>query len=83
LSSTTSLPPPLTAREWISSKVSLFRSDGRRVLDVGAGIGHFAEFYRRMGATVVAIEGRPENVDEMRRLYPQVEAHVGTSRDLI
>ncbi len=51
--------------------------EGRRVLDVGAGIGHFAEFYRRMGATVVAIEGRPENVDEMRRLYPQVEAHVG------
>ena len=50
---------------------------GRRVLDVGAGIGHFAEFYRRMGATVVAIEGRPENVDEMRHLYPQIETHVG------
>jgi SAM-dependent methyltransferase len=51
--------------------------EGRRVLDIGAGIGHFAQFYHHMGATVVAIEGRPENVDEMRRLYPQIEAHVG------
>jgi SAM-dependent methyltransferase len=56
--------------------------EGRRVLDVGAGIGHFAEFYRRMGATVVAIEGRSDNVDEMQRLYPQIEVHVGDVQEV-
>ncbi len=50
---------------------------GRRVLDVGAGVGHFAALYHQLGARVVAVEGRSENVRELRRRLPDVEAHVG------
>jgi SAM-dependent methyltransferase len=50
---------------------------GRRVLDVGCGVGHFAHFYSGLGATVVGIDGRADNIDEMRRRYPEVEGRVG------
>jgi SAM-dependent methyltransferase len=47
-----------------------------RVLDVGAGVGHFVGHYTRRGATVVAVDGRAENIEELRRRHPHVEAHV-------
>jgi SAM-dependent methyltransferase len=49
---------------------------GKRVLDVGAGVGHLAQFFVQRGCTVVCIEGRPENVARLRELYPGLEAHV-------
>jgi SAM-dependent methyltransferase len=55
--------------------------EGRRVLDVGAGIGHFSRLYSSMGASVVAIEGRPDNVAELRARYPEVDAHIGDVQD--
>ena len=53
-----------------------------RVLDVGAGIGHFTAFYRSRGCTVVAIDGRPENVAELARRHPDVQASVADVQDL-
>lgn len=50
---------------------------GRRVLDVGAGVGHFARLYSSLGASVVAVEGRADNVTVLRSRYPEVTAHVG------
>jgi SAM-dependent methyltransferase len=50
---------------------------GRRVLDVGAGVGHFARLYSSLGASVVAVEGRADNVATLRDRYPEVTAHVG------
>jgi 2-polyprenyl-3-methyl-5-hydroxy-6-metoxy-1,4-benzoquinol methylase len=50
---------------------------GKRVLDIGAGVGHFSHLYSRLGATVVAVEGRDENVAVLRQRYPDVTAHVG------
>ena len=55
---------------------------GCRVLDVGAGVGHFSGFYASLGATVVAVEGRSGNVGELRRRYPDIEAHVGDVQDM-
>lgn len=49
---------------------------GKRVLDVGAGIGHLAARLRKMGGSVVCVEGRQTNVDEMRRRYPDIEGYV-------
>jgi len=49
---------------------------GKRVLDVGAGIGHLAARLRQMGCAVSCVEGRQSNVEEMRRRYPDIEGHV-------
>lgn len=55
---------------------------GRRVLDVGAGVGHFCRLYESQGAVVVAVEGREDNVRELRRRFPRVEAHVGDVQEM-
>ena len=49
---------------------------GKRVLDVGAGVGHLAARLQKMASSVVCLEGRPENVEAMRSRYPQLEGHV-------
>lgn len=56
--------------------------DGCRVLDVGCGIGHFFPFYLNRGCTVVGIDGRADNIDEVRRRHPNVEAHVADAQTL-
>lgn len=49
---------------------------GRRVLDVGGGVGHLAQFFVERGCDVVSTDGRPENVARMHELYPTLEGHV-------
>jgi SAM-dependent methyltransferase len=49
---------------------------GKRVLDVGAGVGHLAAWLQKMGSSVVCLEGRAENVEAMRSRHPQIEGHV-------
>jgi SAM-dependent methyltransferase len=56
--------------------------EGKRVLDVGAGVGHFSKLYAALGATVVAVEGRAENVDTLRQRLPDVEAHLGDIQEM-
>jgi len=51
--------------------------DGRRVLDVGCGVGHLTPFYTSRGCRVVGLDGRAENVARMQTLYPDVEGVVG------
>jgi SAM-dependent methyltransferase len=53
--------------------------DGKRVLDAGCGVGHHSAFYISRGCRVVGIDGRPENIEMMKELYPAVE---GLSGDL-
>lgn len=50
---------------------------GKRVLDVGCGVGHLAERLVRMGASVVCVDGRKSNIASLRQRYPHLEAHVG------
>jgi FkbM family methyltransferase len=50
---------------------------GTRVLDVGCGVGRFENFYLSQGCEVVALDGRPENIAELRRRHPTVRAIVG------
>jgi len=49
---------------------------GKRVLEVGAGIGLHTEFFEQLGCTVISTDGRPGNVQELRRRYPWRDARV-------
>jgi SAM-dependent methyltransferase len=48
--------------------------EGRRVLEVGAGVGHLSGFFLERGCDLVVTEGRQENVAELRRRFPDLEA---------
>lgn len=50
--------------------------DGRSVIDVGAGIGRLSEFFAQRGCDVLCVDGREENITELRRLYPDRRAAV-------
>jgi SAM-dependent methyltransferase len=49
---------------------------GKRVLDVGAGVGHLAVRLEKTGCKVICVEGRPGNVESLRQRYPRFDAHV-------
>jgi len=49
---------------------------GKRVLDLGAGIGRLAEFFVEQGCDVLCVDARPENIAKLRELYPQRKAAV-------
>lgn len=49
---------------------------GRSVLEVGAGIGLHTPFFLKRGCRVLATDGNPENVAEIRRRHPGLEARV-------
>jgi SAM-dependent methyltransferase len=49
---------------------------GKRVLDVGCGVGHLAQSFLRWGCEVVCVDGREENIASLRSRYPGLEAHV-------
>lgn len=50
---------------------------GKRVLDLGCGVGHLGTKLVQMGATVVCVDGRESNIASLRTRYPHLEAHVG------
>jgi SAM-dependent methyltransferase len=47
--------------------------DGRRILEVGAGVGRLTGFFRDHGCSVVVTDARSENVAELRRRLPTVD----------
>ena len=51
-----------------------------RVLDIGCGVGHFISFYADRGCTVVAVDGRRENIAELQQRYPNVDARVADAQ---
>jgi SAM-dependent methyltransferase len=50
---------------------------GKRVLDIGCGVGHLGAKLAQMGASVVCVDGREGNISSLRTRYPHLEAHVG------
>jgi len=50
---------------------------GKRVLDVGCGVGHLGAKLVQLGASVVCVDGRQSNIASLRTRYPHLEAHVG------
>ena len=49
---------------------------GKRVLDLGAGIGRLAEFFAEQGCDVFCVDARPENIQKLRELYPDRKSAV-------
>ena len=49
---------------------------GRSVIDVGCGIGRLSEFFADRGCDVLCVDGREENIAQLRALYPQRRAAV-------
>jgi SAM-dependent methyltransferase len=50
--------------------------EGKKVLEVGAGIGLHTPFFLERGCDVTVTDGRPENVAEIARRLPQVRTAV-------
>ena len=48
----------------------------KRVLDVGCGIGHLAQFFVLKDCEIVCLDGRPENVEKLRRYSPEIRTEV-------
>ncbi len=49
---------------------------GKRILEVGAGIGLLTGFFEDLGCSVLTTDGRLDNVVEIRRKYPHRQAEV-------
>jgi SAM-dependent methyltransferase len=52
---------------------------GKRVLDVGCGVGHLAAHLAQMGVRVTCVDAREENIAALHRRYPQFAAHVANA----
>lgn len=50
-------------------------------LDVGCGVGYFSQFLCDLDLQVVAVDGRPENVEEAQRRYPDVTFRTANVED--
>lgn len=50
--------------------------EGKRVLDVGCGVGHLAQFFVNHSCEVVCIDAREENIISLQSRYPGLNAHV-------
>jgi 2-polyprenyl-3-methyl-5-hydroxy-6-metoxy-1,4-benzoquinol methylase len=50
--------------------------EGKRVLDVGCGVGHLAQFFVRQGCDVLCLDARNENLARLNALYPNLKAQV-------
>lgn len=49
---------------------------GKSIIDVGCGTGRLTEFLVSQGANVFAIDGREDNIQQLRIFYPNVKADV-------
>ncbi len=47
--------------------------EGKKVLDVGCGVGHLAQFFVERKCDVVSIDGREENLQALRQKYPTLK----------
>ena len=53
----------------------------KTALDLGCGLGYYAEILHRHGFEVLAVDGRAENVEEAHRRYPHLKFQVADAQD--
>lgn len=49
---------------------------GKSVIDVGCGIGRLSVFFTELGCKVFCVDGRLENIQKLRKLYPSCKSAV-------
>jgi len=53
----------------------------KTALDLGCGLGHYAEILHQHGLDVLAVDGRVENVEEARRRFPHLKFQVADAQN--
>jgi tRNA (mo5U34)-methyltransferase len=53
----------------------------KTALDLGCGLGHYAEILSQHGLDVLAVDGRAENVEEARRRFPHLKFQVADAQN--
>jgi SAM-dependent methyltransferase len=53
----------------------------KTALDLGCGLGHYAEILHQHGLDVLAVDGRAENVEEARRRFPHLKFRVADAQN--
>ena len=53
----------------------------KTALDLGCGLGHYAEILYQHGLDVLAVDGRAENVEEARRRFPHLKFQVADAQN--
>jgi len=43
---------------------------GKTVIDLGCGIGRLSEFFVEQGCDVFCVDGREDNIQQLKKLYP-------------
>jgi SAM-dependent methyltransferase len=71
---------PSEIEGWLRRDIGL--SDGKTVLDLGAGTGKFIPKLLATGATVIAVEPVPAMLGQLTRLYPDIEAKEGSAEHI-
>lgn len=62
-----------TARlQFILSKYPTDFFKGKRILELGACNGYFSAYFNSIGAEVLAVEGRLENIQKIKEYYPEL-----------
>jgi hypothetical protein len=46
---------------------------GKRILELGACNAYFSAIFKSLGAEVLAVEGRPDNIQKIKEYYPDVD----------
>ena len=50
--------------------------NGKSVIDIGCGVGHLAQFFLQNNCKVFCIDGRKENISNLRLRYPNLKCKV-------
>ena len=67
-------------KEWQNNRINFILSKypedffkDKKILELGSHNGFFGESFRKLGADVLSVEGRPENVVEISRRFPDLK----------
>jgi hypothetical protein len=70
--------------DWQNNRINFILSkypkeffNGKRILELGAHNGYIGAYFSTLGSVVHCVEGRIENVENIKRDYPNVTAEVG------
>ena len=53
----------------------------KTAIDLGCGLGHYAEILHQSGLEVLAVDGRADNIEEAQRRFPHIKFQVLDAQD--